>query len=46
MIGLEKFLKAIDDVTTIILGEKRDGNERRVKKVKKKVTRRKQIRRK
>ncbi len=46
MIGLEKFLKTIDDVTKLILGDKRDGKERRVKKTKKKVTRRKTIRRK
>ena len=46
MIGLEKFLKTIDDVTTFIIGDKRDGKERRVKKTKIKVTRRKTIRRK
>ena len=46
MKGLEKFLKSIDDVTKFILGDKRDGIDRRVKKVKRKTTRRKQVRRK
>ena len=46
MTTLEKFLNTIDDVTKFILGEKRDGKDRRVKKAKKKVTRRKQVRRK
>lgn len=46
MSGLDKFLKAIDDVTTFIIGEKRSGDDRRVKKTKKKTTRRKTTRRK
>ena len=46
MSGIDKFLKAIDDVTTFIIGEKRSGDDRRVKKTKKKVTRRKTTRRK
>ena len=29
---MEKFMKAIDDVITFILGDKRSGDERRVKK--------------
>ena len=36
MSGIDKFLKAIDDVTTFIIGEKRSGDDRRVKKTKKK----------
>ena len=36
MIGLEKFLKVIDDVTTFIIGDKRSGDDRRVKKSKRK----------
>ncbi len=35
-----KFMKAIDDVITFILGEKRDGKDRRVKKSRKKNSRR------
>ena len=35
MSGIDKFLKAIDDVTTFIIGEKRSGDERRVKKPRK-----------
>ena len=46
MSGIDKFLKAIDYVTTFIIGEKRSGDDRRVKKTKKKVTRRKTTRRK
>jgi len=46
MSGIDKFLKAIDDVTTFIIGEKRSGDDRRVKKTKKKATRRKTTRRK
>ena len=46
MIGLEKFLKTIDDVTTFIIGDKRSGDDRRVKKSKRKKTRRKTVRRK
>ena len=43
---LEKFKKTTDDVINFILGEQRSGEDRRVKKLKKKVTRRTQIRRK
>jgi len=43
---MNKFLKAINDVTTFILGDKRDGNDRRVKKSKRKTTKRKVVRRK
>tara|TARA_B100001250_G_scaffold409275_1_gene433299 strand:+ start:365 stop:499 length:135 start_codon:yes stop_codon:yes gene_type:complete len=43
---MEKFLKAIETVTTWILGDQRDGIDRRVKKTKKKVSRRKVTRRK
>ena len=46
MSGIDKFLKAIDDVTTFIIGEKRSGDDRRVKKTKKKTTRSKTTRRK
>ena len=46
MIGLEKFLKVIDDVTTFIIGYKRSGDDRRVKKSKRNKTRRKTVRRK
>ena len=46
MIGLEKFLKVIDDVTTFIIGDKRSGDDRRVKKSKRKKTLRKTVRRK
>jgi len=46
MKGLEKFIKVIDDVTTFIIGEKRSGDDRRVKKLKRKTTRRKTARRK
>ena len=43
---MEKFMKAIDDVITFILGDKRSGNDRRVKKSKRKRTRRVSQRRK
>ena len=43
---IDKFLKVIDDVTTFIIGDKRSGSERRVKKSKRKTTRRKTTRRK
>ena len=46
MSGIDKFLKAIDDVTKFIVGEKRSGDDRRVKKSKRKYTRRKTTRRK
>ncbi len=46
MSGIDKFFQAINDVTTFILGDKRSGDDRRVKKVKKKTTRRKTSRRK
>ena len=41
MSGIDKFIKAIDDVTKFIIGEKRSGEDRRVKKSKRKYTRRK-----
>ena len=37
---MEKFMKAIDDVIAFIIGDKRSGDERRVKKSKRKKTRR------
>ena len=43
---MEKFMKAIDDVIAFILGDKRSGDERRVKKSKRKKTRRVSQRRK
>ena len=43
---MNKFLKVMDEVTTFILGDKRSGNDRRVKKSKRKSTRRKTARRK
>ena len=43
---LDKFLNVIDDVTTFIIGDKRSGDERRVKVSKRKKTRRKVVRRK
>ncbi len=43
---MEKFMKAIDDVITFILGDKRSGDDRRVKKSKRKRTRRVSQRRK
>ena len=46
MSGLGKFFQAIDDVTRFILGDKRSGIDRRVKKSKRKTTRRKITRRK
>ena len=46
MSGIDKFLKVIDDVTKFIIGEKRSGDDRRVKKSKRKYTRRKTTRRK
>jgi len=46
MSGLDKFMKAIDDVTTFIIGDKRGGTDRRVKKSTRKRTKRKYTRRK
>mgnify|MGYP001238136124 CR=1 FL=1 len=46
MSGLDKFLKVIDEVTAFIVGDKRSGDDRRVKKSKRKRTRRKVVRRK
>tara|TARA_B100001564_G_C20548075_1_gene627645 strand:+ start:117 stop:263 length:147 start_codon:yes stop_codon:yes gene_type:complete len=46
MSGIDKFIKAIDDVTKFIIGEKRSGDDRRVKKTKRKYTRRNTTRRK
>jgi len=46
MSGLDKFMKAIDDVTAFIIGEKRSGTDRRVKKSTRKRTKRKYTRRK
>ena len=46
MSGIDKFIKAIDDLTKFIIGEKRSGEDRRVKKSKRKYTRRKTTRRK
>lgn len=46
MSGIDKLIKAIDDVTKFIIGEKRSGEDRRVKKSKRKYTRRKTTRRK
>ena len=43
---LDEFLNVIDDVTTFIIGDKRSGDERRVKVSKRKKTRRKVVRRK
>ena len=43
---LDKFLNVIDDVTTFIIGDKRSGDERRVKVSKRKKTRRMSQRRK
>lgn len=43
---MEKFLEAIETVTRWILGDQRDGIDRRVKKTRKKVSRRKVTRRK
>ena len=43
---MKKFMKAIDDVIIFILGDKRSGDERRVKKSKRKKTRRVSQRRK
>jgi len=37
---MDKFMKAIDDVIAFIVGDKRSGDERRVKKSKRKKTRR------
>ena len=42
---MNKFEKAIEDVTMFILGDRRDGIDRRVKKSKRKNTRRKAKRR-
>ena len=46
MNGVNKFIKVIDDVTRFIVGNKRSGDDRRVKKSKRKTTRRKTSRRK
>ena len=46
MSGLDKFLKVIAEVTEFIVGDKRSGDERRVKVSKRKKTRRKVARRK
>ena len=46
MSGLDKFMKAIDDVTIFIIGDKRSGTDRRVKKSTRKRTKRKYTRRK
>ena len=35
MSGIDKFIKAIDDVTKFIIGEKRSGEDRRKKKPRK-----------
>ena len=43
---MEKSMKAIDDVITFILGDKRSGDDRRIKKSKRKRTRRVSQRRK
>mgnify|MGYP001476822433 CR=1 FL=1 len=43
---MDKFFKVMDDVTKFILGDKRSGNDRRVKKSKRKTTKRKVVRRK
>ena len=43
---MEKFMKSINDVIVFILGEQRDGKDRRVKKTRKKNTRRTTQRRK
>ena len=43
---MNKFLKAIETVTSWIIGEKRFGDERRVKKRTRKTTKRKVQRRK
>ena len=42
---MNKLEKVIDDVTRFILGDRRDGDDRRVKKSKRKRTRRKVNRR-
>ena len=41
---MNKFEKAIEDLTMFILGDRRDGEDRRVKKSKRKNTRRKAVR--
>ena len=41
MSGLDKFLKVIDEVTEFIVGDKRSGDERRVKVSKRKKSDRK-----
>ena len=46
MSGIDKFIKAIDDVTAFIIGDKRSGTDRRVKKSTRKRTKRKNTRRK
>ena len=46
MSGLDKFMRAIDDVTAFIIGDKRSGTDRRVKKSTRKKTKRKYTRRK
>ena len=45
MSGIDKFLKVMDDVTKFIIGEKRSGTDRRVKKSTRKRTKRKSTRR-
>jgi|TARA_B100000900_G_scaffold133102_1_gene112703 hypothetical protein len=42
---MNKFEKVMEDVTMFILGDRRDGEDRRVKKSKRKNTRRKAVRR-
>ena len=42
---MNNFMKAIETLTKFIIGEKRSGDDRRVKKTKRKVTRRKYTRR-
>ena len=42
---MDKFLKVMDNVKLFILGDRRDGDDRRVKKSKRKRTRRKSSRR-
>ena len=38
---MNKFMEVIDDVTLFILGDRRDGTDRRIKKSKRKRTKRK-----
>ena len=44
--SMNKFEAVIESVTKFILGDRRDGDDRRVKKTKRKYTRRKSVRRK